>query len=82
MAKEKDMKSVLEKAYQKTNTEHDKEVQKVSGDGSREKRISISFSLSKNERDRYAELAKQNGLSMSSFLRLAAEEYVKNHNWE
>lgn len=39
------------------------------------------ISLRKKDKARYTNIAKQHGLSLSAFLRLAAEEYVVNHNW-
>ena len=40
------------------------------------------ISLRKKDKVRYTNIAKQHGLSLSAFLRLAAEEYVVNHNWD
>jgi post-segregation antitoxin (ccd killing protein) len=45
----------------------------------KEKRISVSVALSHAEREELTEYAKQYGLSMSAFLRLAAKEYIANH---
>lgn len=45
----------------------------------KEKRISVSVALSHAERAELTEYAKQYGLSMSAFLRLAAKEYIANH---
>lgn len=39
------------------------------------------ISLRKKDKVHYTNIAKQHGLSLSAFLRLAAEEYVVNHNW-
>lgn len=39
------------------------------------------ISLRKKDKVRYTKIAKQHGLSLSAFLRLAAEEYVDNHGW-
>lgn len=44
----------------------------------KEKRISVSVALSHAEREELTEYAKQYGLSMSAFLRLAAKEYIAN----
>lgn len=48
----------------------------------KEKRISVSIALSGTEREELAKYAKQYGLSMSAFLRLAAKEYIANHKIE
>lgn len=48
----------------------------------KEKRISVSIALTDVEREELTEYAKQYGLSMSAFLRLAAKEYIANHKTE
>ena len=45
----------------------------------KEKRISVSIALTDAEREELAEYAQRYGLSLSAFLRLAAKEYVANH---
>lgn len=46
----------------------------------KEKRMSVSISLTDSERDELRGCAERCGLSLSAFLRLAATEYVDNHN--
>lgn len=46
----------------------------------KEKRMSVSISLTDSERDELRGCAERYGLSLSAFLRLAATEYVDNHN--
>lgn len=46
----------------------------------KEKRVSVSISLTASERDELRGCAERYGLSLSAFLRLAAKEYVDNHN--
>ncbi|MFP1700321.1 plasmid mobilization protein [Gardnerella piotii] len=46
----------------------------------KEKRMSVSISLTDRERDELRGCAERYGLSLSAFLRLAATEYVDNHN--
>lgn len=48
----------------------------------KEKRISVSIALSDAEREDLTKYAKQYGLSLSAFLRLAAKEYIANHKTE
>ena len=44
----------------------------------KDKRVSMSISLTQKERDELMEFAKSKGLNFSAFLRLAAFEYIKN----
>ena len=44
-----------------------------------EKRVSVSISLTDAEKEELATAAKNYGLSLSAFLRLAAKEDVTNH---
>ncbi|MGN1349661.1 MAG: ribbon-helix-helix protein, CopG family [Anaerovoracaceae bacterium] len=33
------------------------------------------------EKERLTKIAEEHGLSLSAFFRLAADEYIKNHDW-
>lgn len=44
----------------------------------KEKRVSVSISLTDSEREELRGCAERYGLSLSAFLRLAAKEYVDN----
>lgn len=44
----------------------------------KEKRVSVSISLTNKERDELKRIANEYGLSLSAFLRLAAKEYTKS----
>lgn len=44
-----------------------------------EKRVAVSISLMETEKKELMELANSYGLSLSTFLRLAAKEYAENH---
>ncbi len=46
----------------------------------KEKRVSVSISLTNSECDELRGCAERYGLSLSAFLRLAAKEHVDNHN--
>ena len=46
----------------------------------KEKRASVSRSLTDSERDELGGCVERYGLSLSAFLRLATKEYVDNHN--
>ena len=44
-------------------------------------RATALVSMTKDEKARLTTKAKQHGLSLSAFFRLAADEYIANHNW-
>lgn len=44
------------------------------------KRVSVSLSLTINEKEELMKIAKHYGLSLSAFLRLAATKYVEEEN--
>lgn len=45
-------------------------------------RATALISLSKKEKERLTWIAKTHGLSLSAFLRIAAEEYIRTHEWD
>lgn len=44
-------------------------------------RVTALISMTKNEKHRLTVVAKAHGLSLSAFLRLAADEYIAKHEW-
>lgn len=44
-------------------------------------RATALVSMTKDNKQRLTGKAKEHGLSLSSFFRLAADEYIRNHNW-
>ena len=44
-------------------------------------RATALVSMTKDEKARLTTKAKQHGLSLSAFFRLAADAYIANHNW-
>ena len=62
--------------------EHDKKEAKasVSADAS-EGRATSLVSMTKSDKERLTAIAKAHGLSLSAFFRLAADEYIANHDW-
>lgn len=44
-------------------------------------RATALVSMTKEEKARLTKKAKQHGLSLSAFFRLAADEYIANHKW-
>lgn len=67
----------------KSNTEkkHDNVAmisKKSSGENTR---ATALVSMTKEEKERLTMKAKEHGLSLSAFFRLATDEYMRNHNW-
>lgn len=77
MAK-KDMASLLDSFESDTTKEHDTAVAAASGTSTR---ATALVSMTKAEKERLTSKAKAHGLSLSAFFRLAADEYMSNHNW-
>ncbi len=77
MAK-KDMASLLDSFESDTTKEHDKAIDAASG---MDTRATALVSMTKAEKERLTSKAKAHGLSLSAFFRLAADEYMSNHNW-
>lgn len=38
--------------------------------------------MKRNEKERFRRLARKHGLSLSAFLRLAANDYIERNDWE
>lgn len=74
----KDMASLLESFESDTTKGHDVAVGEVSGTNTR---ATALVSMTKTEKERLTSKAKEHGLSLSAFFRLAADEYMSNHNW-
>lgn len=77
MAK-KDMASLLDSFESDTTKEHDTVVAAAPGTSTR---ATALVSMTKAEKERLTSKAKAHGLSLSAFFRLAADEYMSNHNW-
>lgn len=45
-------------------------------------RVSVMVSMAQWQKDRFTAAAQEQGMTFSGFLRVAAEEYIKNHNRE
>lgn len=81
----KNMTSLLDSFESDTEKEHDAAVtaavktskKTVGGDT----RATALVSMTVNEKERLTTKAKAHGLSLSAFFRLAADEYMNNHNW-
>lgn len=46
-----------------------------------EERATALLSIRKADKEYLKQVAKEHGLTLSAFLRLAAEEYIRNHGW-
>ena len=85
MPRKKNMTSLLDSFESDTEKEHDAAVtaavktskKTVGGDT----RATALVSLTVDEKERLTTKAKAHGLSLSAFFRLAADEYMNNHNW-
>ena len=76
------MAEMLDKFEANAAKEHDKKGAKVSvaADVS-EGRATSLVSMTKSDKERLTAIAKTHGLSLSAFFRLAANEYIANHDW-
>jgi hypothetical protein len=52
-----------------------------SAQASEDARATSLVSMTKKDKEYLSAVAKAHGLSLSAFFRLAAEEYIKNHEW-
>ena len=85
----KNMTSLLDSFESDTEKEHDAAVTaavkapKKTGNSSNggDTRATALVSMTKDEKERLTTKAKAHGLSLSSFFRLAADEYMNTHNW-
>lgn len=74
----KDMASLRDSFESDTTKEHDTVVAAAPGTSTR---ATALVSMTKAEKERLTSKAKAHGLSLSAFFRLAADEYMSNHNW-
>lgn len=85
MPRKKNMTSLLDSFEIDTEKEHDaavtaaSKISKKSTGG--DTRATALVSMTKDEKERLTTKAKAHGLSLSTFFRLAADEYMNNHNW-
>ena len=81
MAKKQDMAALLDKFEADAAKEHDKKEAKASVSDASEGRATSLVSMTKSDKERLTAIAKAHGLSLSAFFRLAADEYIANHEW-
>lgn len=83
MAKKQDMAAMLDAFETDAAKEHEKREAKVgvaAADAS-EARATALVSMTRSDKERLTAVAKAHGLSLSAFFRLAADEYIANHDW-
>ena len=83
MAKKQDMAAMLDGFEAAAAKEHEQKEAKataVAVDVAEERATSL-VSITKNDKERLTAIAKAHGLSLSAFFRLAADEYIANHDW-
>lgn len=81
----KNMTSLLDSFESDTEKEHDAAVTAAvktpKKTNSGDTRATALVSMTVAEKERLTTKAKAHGLSLSAFFRLAADEYMNNHNW-
>ena len=82
MAK-KDMAAILDSFEVDAAKKHDSKVADALGDAApaSEARATSLVSMTKSDKERLTAVARAHGLSLSAFFRLAADEYISNHEW-
>ena len=84
MAKKKqDMAAMLDGFEAAAAKEHEAKEAKAVAVGAVEddSRATALISMTKSDKERLTTIAKAHGLSLSAFFRLAADEYIANHEW-
>lgn len=46
-----------------------------------DEKVTVSIAMKKKEKQELSEIAKNHGLNLSSFFRMAAIEYIHTHGW-
>ena len=77
----KNMTSLLDSFESDTEKEHDAAVKTPKKSVGGDTRATALVSMTVDEKERLTTKAKAHGLSLSAFFRLAADEYMNNHNW-
>ena len=77
----KDMSGLLDSFESETTVKHEKAVGTAVGRKKKGTRATFLVSMTDKEKARLTEKAQEHGLSLSAFFRLAADEYIRNHDW-
>lgn len=81
MTKKQDMAAMLDRFEANAAKEHDKREAKATTAEPSDERATALVSMTKSDKERLTAVAKAHGLSLSAFFRLAADEYIVNHDW-
>ena len=76
MIKKQNLMTALDTFDINADKKHDK-----NGADTATSRATSLVSMTKSDKERLTAVAKAHGLSLSAFFRLAADEYIANHNW-
>ena len=81
--RKQDMATMLDGVAAAAAKEHEvKEAKAVTvGTFEDDARATALVSMTKSDKERLTAIAKAHGLSLSAFFRLAADEYIANHEW-
>ena len=81
--KEQDMAAVIDRLEAAVAKEHEVREAKAVAAGAVEddSRATALVSMTRSDKERLTAIAKAHGLSLSAFFRLAADEYIANHEW-
>lgn len=81
MAKTNDMADMLAKFEVKAAEEHTNKEAKMGARDGESRRVIAQISMPKEYKEHLSAVAKEHGLSLSAFCRLAADEYIEKHGW-
>lgn len=81
MTKKQDMAAMLDRFEANAAKEHDKRETKATTAEPSDERATALVSMTKSDKERLTAVAKAHGLSLTAFFRLAADEYIVNHDW-
>ena len=77
----KNMRGLLDSFESDTSVKHEEAVGSAVGRKKNGTRATALVSMTDKEKERLTGKAQEHGLSLSAFFRLAADEYIKNHDW-
>ena len=81
MAKKQDMAAMFDGFESAAANEREAKEVKAKVSVSDDVRATALVSMTKSDKERLTAIAKAHGLSLSAFFRLAADEYIANHEW-
>lgn len=81
MAKKQDMAAMFDGFEAAAANEREAKEVKAKVSVSDDVRATALVSMTKSDKERLTAIAKAHGLSLSAFFRLAADEYIANHEW-